>query len=461
MSQNLSEVFDQNETRLSQKEYSFLQDKLAQDKIDQRLKTDLANPASDNFKLLEKNIKWYLDRKTVGGDWVFTLYQKVLKHAWNTNIPSTKDDIWENIKTEKNEIWRNNWESVLPKNTTNIGKTKTNNENQKPKWTKITTQNNPTNNTNNNQKIKDKEDVYLSKNRSLTDIEYAQIFSGLEKIWQWNLGDCYLISAINVLARNPYFDTLMKTSIKKNWQNYILKIPLGEPWWVEVKINPQELLLAKVKWNIWYKLLEVWFAKYVLKQNHLWALDHTELQKISGGMSGFALQTFLWAKSLEWFSYVAKTDKAVKNKPQQYEKWIWSQATLSDMSEKNQKNIINLLKTYNLKNWQWFITVWTVQWESHDKIYTVGKHTLYKKHAYAVLWSEKDTKWNIKTVQVLNPWNTENKQWWAEMNMTLDEFMQSFATMDVGNLTNNFLNLTTSKNEVTITDVNRNKKKQR
>jgi hypothetical protein len=45
--------------------------------------------------------------------------------------------------------------------------------------------------------------------------------------------------------------------------------------------------------------------------------------------------------------------------------------------------------------------------------------------------------------------------------MTLDEFMQSFATMDVGNLTNNFLNLTTSKNEVTITDVNRNKKKQR
>jgi hypothetical protein len=57
MSQNLSEVFDQNETRLSQKEYSFLQDKLAQDKIDQRLKTDLANPASDNFKLLEKNIK--------------------------------------------------------------------------------------------------------------------------------------------------------------------------------------------------------------------------------------------------------------------------------------------------------------------------------------------------------------------------------------------------------------------
>lgn len=275
---------------------------------------------------------------------------------------------------------------------------------------------------------KDKESNYLNHYRKITDEDYIKLFGWLNKMWQWALGDCYLISTINTLARCKYFDTLMKTSLKA-WPNgsYTLYMPLGEPWWVHVDVSQDELKLAKVTWNLWYKIIEIWFAKYILKQTKLGSLDYSELARIAGGRPWFALQTLLWARSLEWFTMPLKSKK-----PQ---------------------TVINLLKTYNLKQGQWFITLSSFPWKSDQHSYNIRDHTIYYGHAYAVIWVEKDWNWWIKNIKVQNPWNTASRQGWNMIDLSLNEFFTAFSSMDVAMLTDNFLNLTTSSNEITVTDI--------
>lgn len=297
---------------------------------------------------------------------------------------------------------------------------------------------------------KNRESSYLSEFRKISDEKFSELFGGLDKIQQWNLGDCYLITAINVLARSKYFDTLTKTSLSIKDDMYEIIMPLGEPGGKKLQISNKELNLAKVWWAIGYKLLEVAFAKYILNQTTLDALDYAEMNKIKWGYSGCALQTLLWWKNLNSFQISAQKNNTIIFKPDVYNKSIDKQKTLSNMNEKTKSNIINLLKTYNLSEWKWFLTANTIMWSSDRISYNIWKHTLYKSHAYAIIWTTKDASNNIRSVSLLNPRNKEWDKWTFEL--TIQEFMSGFESIEANMLTTNFLNKTTHPTEITITD---------
>jgi hypothetical protein len=236
---------------------------------------------------------------------------------------------------------------------------------------------------------------------------------------------------------------LMKTSLKivdNNPTIYQLKMPLGEPQWQPIFIHQEEVNLAFLKGNIWYKLLEIWYAKYALHQPQK-RITTSEIQRIAWWISWFALQNFLGAKSLEGFSYTGRGQ------------------SLGKMKENDKINMTNLLKSFNLSDGQGFLTVGTLPWSSDRKSYSVGWHTLYHSHAYAITNVEKQ-QGMIKSITVLNPRNTATTQGWSKITMSLNDFFSAFGQMDVWRITSNFLNLSTNRNEVTLTDnPNRRKKK--
>ena len=96
---------------------------------------------------------------------------------------------------------------------------------------------------------------YLANNETLSIDSYNKLFSWKERIQQWQLGDCYLVSWIHELSRAQHFDTLMRTSIQRvSWNNwdqwYQIKIPFWEPSWRKILIKDREISIAKIKWNI-------------------------------------------------------------------------------------------------------------------------------------------------------------------------------------------------------------------
>ena len=110
-----------------------------------------------------------------------------------------------------------------------------------------------------------KENLYRSMYGKLSMEDYQELFKWLKDLRQWSLGNCYFVVAIKNLARSKYFDTLMMTSIEKNGDNsFNLYMPLWEPWWVKISITPDDLESTTIRWPLWYKLLEIWFAKYLL-----------------------------------------------------------------------------------------------------------------------------------------------------------------------------------------------------
>jgi hypothetical protein len=56
---------------------------------------------------------------------------------------------------------------------------------------------------------------YLSKHESLSEADYNKLFSGKEQLQQWQIWNCYMVSALIELANTDYFDTLMRTSISR------------------------------------------------------------------------------------------------------------------------------------------------------------------------------------------------------------------------------------------------------
>ena len=57
--------------------------------------------------------------------------------------------------------------------------------------------------------IQRREDEYLAQHEKMSEGEYNRLFSGKEKLQQWQFWDCYLVSWINELANAQHFDTLM------------------------------------------------------------------------------------------------------------------------------------------------------------------------------------------------------------------------------------------------------------
>jgi hypothetical protein len=293
------------------------------------------------------------------------------------------------------------------------------------RWDDITWNNNSNNQTD-TLHIQHNEAQYLASHETMSQSEYDRLFSWRNQLQQWQLGDCYLVSWINELARAQHFDTLMRTSIKRRrWDNWVqwyqIKIPLWEPSWRKILLTDSEVKVAKIKGNTWYKLLELAYAKNRRPNNTEWnkykPITPTELKKIKWWWTKEVLETFLWKHNISFNTFWDKNREKSLNK----------------ISSSQKSEITWFLKNYVPNIWNKFVSLSSIWWKSDTEQYSIGGKTMYHKHSYALTWVNKDSKWNIKTITVLNPWNTK-WSWKNYMSFTPDEFFKAFSYMSCGKI---------------------------
>ena len=253
--------------------------------------------------------------------------------------------------------------------------------------------------------------TYLSMYRKLSDDDYNKLFSWFVDVRQWYFGDCYLVSAIKTLARSRYFDSLMITSIQKNGDgSYDLYLPLWRPNWKKIHISEDELKIAKIKWSVWYKILEIWYAKVALLK-HNWSmlyqweipdikLTEESMNNIVWGNSFSAVTILLGESELKW--------QIITNQP------------------KNHGTILQKLKSFDPKNLK-FIFISSARRPKSipntQKTYTVCGQKMYYHHAYSLYSVEKigDT---VESVTLEDPANNKNK-----IKLPLLWFLAAFSQM--------------------------------
>ena len=275
--------------------------------------------------------------------------------------------------------------------------------------------------------IQNHEAQYLSSHETMSQSEYNALFSGKERLQQWQLGDCYLVSWINELARAQHFDTLMRTSIQRMKRNngelwYQIKIPFWEPSWRKILLKDSEIPVAKIRWNVWYKVLELAYAKNKLRKNdrngnRYYPITSSELKRISWWWTKEVLQSFLGKQNI-WFN-----DFWYKDKKEPLSKLSWTQ--------KNE--IHNFLKNYNPSIWNKFVSLSSLSWSNDTESYIVWWKKIYRKHAYSLTWVKKNSKWEIVSIRVLNPWNAQ-WTWKNYQDFTLNEFYSAFSAMSCGKI---------------------------
>ena len=275
--------------------------------------------------------------------------------------------------------------------------------------------------------IQHNEAQYLTFHETMSQNEYNRLFSGKERLQQWQLGDCYLVSWINELARAQHFDTLMRTSIQRMKRNdwelwYQIKIPLWEPSWRKILLKDSEIPVAKIRWNVWYKVLELAYAKNKLRKNdrngnRYYPITSSELKRISWWWTKEVLQSFLGKQNI-WFN-----DFWYKDKKEPLSKLSWTQ--------KNE--IHNFLKNYNPSIWNKFVSLSSLSWSNDTESYIVWWKKIYRKHAYSLTWVKKNSKWEIVSIRVLNPWNAQ-WTWKNYQDFTLNEFYSAFSAMSCGKI---------------------------
>lgn len=286
-------------------------------------------------------------------------------------------------------------------------------------------------------RIQRAEERYLSTHETMDESTYNKLFSWKEKLQQWQLGDCYLVSGIHELANAQHFDTLMRTSIKRmQWKNwdlwYQIKIPLWEPSWRKILIKDSELKVAKIRGNNWYKLLELAYAKNKLRKNDRnWnayaPITSSELGRIAGWWTHEVLSTFLWKNNIGFCDF-----GTMKN--------YWARKKLSQTSESTKKEIYNFLRNYDPNIWNRFVSLASMLWTTDHESYVVGGKRIYCRHAYSVSWVKKDNKGKIISITVLNPWNTDRTRWGSYQDFTLNEFYNAFSCVSCGKIkTSTFL----------------------
>jgi hypothetical protein len=282
--------------------------------------------------------------------------------------------------------------------------------------------------------IQHNEVQYLQSHETLNEGEYNKLFSWKEKLQQWQFGDCYLVSWINELARAQHFDTLMRTSIQRmkrnNWDMwYQIKIPLWEPSWRKILLKDSELSVAKIRWNTWYKLLELAYAKNKLRKNdrtgnRYYPITPWEFSKIRWWRTKEVLETFLWKQNISFNTF-----------------WDKNRAKPLNRVSTNEKNQITwFLKNYVPGIWNKFLSLSSIWW-SDTQWYKVWESTIYHWHAYSITWINKDKKGEIKSITLLNPRNNKRGPWHQYQNITLNDFFNWFSYMSYGKIkTNTFLN---------------------
>jgi len=277
-----------------------------------------------------------------------------------------------------------------------------------------------------------KENEYLKKHETMDKEEYDKLFSWGEEIQQWDIWDCYLITWIYSLSKASHFDTLVRTSIKretwegkKNWiSGYSVKIPFWEPNWHNIFIKDSELSVARIRWNDWYKILELVYAKDKLSK---WksSITSADMKKIEWWWTHEVLERFLWLQNVVNTQNYKNGTKPLQNLPK---------------SKKD--DIIKFLKGFNLNIGNKFISLWTPSVESDREDYWVWQNSPFKlkrlfyNHCYSLKNVNKDDRGEVKSVTVRNPWNSGG-YWEHDFVLTIDEFFAAFSDISTTSINKN------------------------
>ena len=311
------------------------------------------------------------------------------------------------------------------------------------------------NNTNRDSRdINNKSETYLKNNETLKQKDFNRLFSGKENIRQGRLWDCYLITTINILSRSQIFEPLIRTSVRIVQWGYTIRLPLWEPHGKTISIKNSELGAAAVQGNIWYKILEIAYAKQTTGES---IMTKDSIQKIRGGRPSKALQTLVGKNNIGfttlWGYY--KKDLA-SNSTSLISSETDSQNLPIPYSTKEIIQVKNTLENYQLARWTKFIAVSSYPGESDQHFYKIEGKQIFYKHAYAVLWVEKDSKGNISRVHIQNPWNKDDKnkpnngKW--NFSLSFENFLKAFPRMDIGNTTRKIFDWKTENGDLSITD---------
>lgn len=250
----------------------------------------------------------------------------------------------------------------------------------------------------------------LAKNASLLEHDFKRLFHG--DLRQSNVGNCYLIAAFTSLKKSPYFEAIMRTSMRWSPEGYKVKFPLGgkEPR-KEILVTPKDIgqqiidpstdedrrsRINPVEASQGWKILEMAYVKL--------CTNTTDRRKIEGGFGHKALVDMMGAgvQSTVIHGKTVYESLEAGSQTKAIEKWL-----------------------HKFHNGRSIATVNSIRKKSNDRVfYTTqasGKPvTLYHDHAYAIERVMRFCK--PPTVTVKNPHDTSEP-----IIFTFEEFMKAFA----------------------------------
>ena len=280
---------------------------------------------------------------------------------------------------------------------------------------------------------------HIEHNSTLSKESYNILFNW-DVLKQQNVGNCYLISALNSLRKSPHYEAIIRLSIQKVNGGYNIKIPLWSKNWQVIFVNlddiqPQKNInlgkrdnsgkvdnreyLHPIDWPEWLKLIEAAYWKMITSQQwKQWEI-----------LNRLYMEGWYWEQSL--MKLLGSNTLARNNIT-----WEWlfnNKWYLKNLASKWDK-IINQVENFldNFHPWKDIATVNTMrsqQW--HDSKYFIDGIELYNSHAYSITNVDKFN----QIVHVTNPWNAHEV-----IPLTYNQFMRAFSdTSSVEIRADNFL----------------------
>ncbi|PCI24155.1 hypothetical protein COB57_05590 [Candidatus Peregrinibacteria bacterium] len=256
---------------------------------------------------------------------------------------------------------------------------------------------------------------YLKKYTTLSKQDYDIIFHEWSNIKQSNVGNCYLIAALNTLRFSTHCEFLIRTSFKRVEGGWEVKIPLGSPdassvFITQADLRPQKNsnynkmdsdgnvdtreYLHPVEAPQGYQVLEAAFNKKLLGEGF-------DRQKTEGGKGHRALLLLLGTNFTK--TVIKPSDAAIS----------FAKGTIKKRGE-----VKSFLNSYDTA--KFMATVGTPYSRGGANTFMINGVKFYNSHAYSIVSVNKFT----QEVYVSNPHNTNNT-----IKLSYTDFMSAFSNI--------------------------------
>lgn len=168
---------------------------------------------------------------------------------------------------------------------------------------------------------KNREKKYKQERYTLSENDFRKYFSW-EKFGQ-NQWTCYLISLLDWLSNLDSYEYLIRTSIRKEWNSFFIKIPLWEPWAKEREISFEQAnsrqrdyrwyLISPTENNgyripysydisLWLNALALAYWKHVIWNDFLKEWWYFDLSRLDWWWLDETIITLLWQENISIIS---------------------------------------------------------------------------------------------------------------------------------------------------------------